>query len=262
MEMELTRQNIGVWLINLRQCTDRRSKMEKQIHQLGLDYTVFSALDGRVEQARLSLNVDAEAYFRNMGQVILPGKMGVYASHISVWESLVASHYCAGLVFEDDVLFHNDFSEALDTALAVAEDWDLVRFCCVRAKIPVSQGRCGRYRLNAYVGPFTGNAAYLIHRDVAKRLIPGLWPQTKALDHELNHFFVHDYRLRGLEPFSCRTDDRGISTITGPQSEWVNKPKWNKRLPYYRLKIANYFRRAFWLLRQGSIPGSRKALIK
>ena len=253
--MALTREDLGVWLINLCRDTTRRSRMDEQLRRFGLDYMLFPAIDGRAEEERLSIRVDAQAYSRNMGVPLLPGKMGVYASHVAVWEALHASEFDAGLILEDDVVFHDDFVQALDTALAAASNWDLVRFCSVRAKLPVIQGRFGRYRLNAYVGPFTGNAAYLIHSNVATRLLPGLWPQTRALDHELNRFDVHDYRLRGLEPFSCHPDDRGVSTITGENFSLVHKPEWYMRLPYYRLKVGNYWRRASWLLRQGSIPG-------
>lgn len=135
------------------------------------------------------LRADPAAYARNMGSPILPGKLGVYASHLAVWELLLASPHKAALVFEDDTVLHADFPEALDSALAAAAQWDLLRFNCVRAKWPVTQGKAGRYRLNAYIGPFTGNAAYLVRRDLAARLLPALWPQTRALDHELNRFF-------------------------------------------------------------------------
>ena len=256
--MSLTHDDIGVWLINLRRNTERRARMDEQLRRLGLDYILFPAIDGGSKEEQLGIRVDAKAYSRNMGVPLLPGKMGVYASHVAVWEALHASTYRAGLILEDDVIFHDDFVQALDTALTAASSWDLVRFCCVRAKLPVTQGHFGRYRLNAYVGPFTGNAAYLIHSDVAARLLPGLWPQTRAFDHELNRFDVHEYRLRGLEPFSCRPDDRGVSTITGENFSLVNKPEWYKRIPYYRLKAGNYWRRGYWLLRQGSILGSIK----
>jgi glycosyl transferase family 25 len=33
----------------------------------------------------------------------------------------------------------------------------------------------------------------------------------------------------------------------------VKKPHWSKRLPHYRLKAANYGRRAWWLLKQGML---------
>ena len=256
--MELSREDVGVWLINLRHDVKRRAKMNVQLRRLGLDYTIFPAIDGRLERERLGAHVDGTAYRRNMGTDILPGKIGVYYSHLAVWESLCASPFAAGLVLEDDVVFHDDFVDALDAALAVPFEWDLVRFCCIRAKLPVSQGRIGQYRLNAYVGPFTGNAAYLVHKGVAARVLPGLQLQTRALDHELNRFDVHNYRLRGLEPFACHPDDGGVSTITGERFNLVRKPKWYKRLPYYWLKTGNYLRRAVWLWRQNSLPGSNQ----
>lgn len=250
--MILTRAEIGIWLINLPRDTDRRAGMDAQLSAMGLEYTVFKAIDGRAEESRLLAKADPEAYAWNMGTPLLPGKLGVYASHLAVWDAFLASSKEVALVLEDDVVFHDDFLEALDLALANADLWDLVRFNCIRAKLPVTQARLGRYRLNAYIGPFTGNAAYLIHRDVAARIAPGLWPQTRALDHELNRFFVHNYRQLGLEPWSSHPDDGGTSTITGSGFALVQKPHWSRRLPHYRLKAANYFRRAVWLLFRGS----------
>lgn len=258
--MTLTRADLGVWLINLPHDADRRGRMEAQLAAMGLDYSLFPAIDGRAEEARLLERADPAAYARNMGAPLLPGKLGVYASHLAVWEEFLASPHNAALILEDDVVFHDDFLEALDVALAASDQWDIIRFNCIRAKLPVTQAQLGRYRLNAYIGPFTGNAAYLIHRDVARKLMPGLWPQTRALDHELNRFFLHEYRQLGLEPWSSHPDDGGTSTITGTGFGLVKKFKWYRRLPHYRLKAANYFRRAFWLMRNGMLaaPGGRK----
>jgi glycosyl transferase, family 25 len=251
--VKLGRADIGIWLINLERHVARRERIEAQLLELGLAFTLFPAIDGRAEQSRLQERADAQAYMRNMGSPLLPGKLGVYASHMAVWQALLASRHQAALILEDDVVLHNDFLDALDTALANADGWDMVRFNCIRAKIPIMQAQLGRYRLNAYVGPFTGNAAYLVHREIARRLAPALWPQVRALDHELNRFFAHDYRQLGLEPWSSHPDDGGISTITGTGFELVEKPAWWRRLPHYSLKAANYFRRAHWLLRKGML---------
>ena len=255
-------QDIGVWLINLPRDTARRTAMADQLKRLGLNYTIFNAIDGGAEKDSLLASADELAYERNMGSTMLPGKLGVYASHLAVWEELIDSKHKIALILEDDVVFHDDFLDALDVALRGAAHWDLVRFNCIRAKLPITQGMLGNYRLNAYVGPFTGNACYLLKSDVAKRLLPGLRPQTRAFDHELNRFFVHDYRQRGLEPFACHPDDGNLSTITGKGFEKVKKFKWYKRLPYYRLKATNYFRRAYYLLRSGSLPGSYRQLLQ
>jgi glycosyl transferase family 25 len=255
--VSLTRADIHIWLISLERDAERRDAMVAQLDAMGLSYTWFRAVDGRAREAELLERADAAGYGRNMGSPILPGKLGCYASHVAVWEALVTSGHKAALILEDDVVFHDDFLAALDLALAGADRWDTVRFNCIRAKLPVTQALLGTYRLNAYVGPFTGNAAYLLKREVAARLLPNLWPQTRAFDHELNRFFRHDYRQMGLEPWPSHVDDGGNSSITGVNHALVKKPHWTKRLPHYRLKAANYFRRGWWLLRKGMLWGRR-----
>ena len=245
--------DIGIWLINLDRDTARLEKMDRQLRALGLEYTRFPAIYGKDHIDTLIQRADPEAYARNMGSPILPGKMGCYASHIAVWEAFLASGHDIALILEDDVVFHDDFLSALKLALAAKDHWDTLRFNCVRAKIPVAQGKVGPYTLNAYVGPFTGNAAYLLKRETAERLLPNLWPQTRAFDHELNRFFRHDFRQFGLEPFASHVDDGNVSSITGTGKGLVRKFKWYRRLPYYRLKAGNYFRRAFWLARKGRL---------
>ena len=249
-----THEKLGVWLINLAKDSDRRKAMEVQLDALGLPYTRFEAIYGKDHAETLSQRVDAAAYQRNMGQTILPGKMGCYASHVAVWEAFLASDHEVALILEDDVVFHDDFADSLTLALAHSDKWDTLRFNCIRAKWPVTQHRIGQYRINAYIGPFTGNAAYLLKKDVARRILPNIWPQTRAFDHELNRFFVHDFRQFGLEPFPSHVDDGNVSSITGTGFAAVRKPRWHKRLPHYRLKAANYVRRFIWLARNGMWP--------
>lgn len=258
--MSLDFKKIGVWLINLPQNQDRLAKMAQQLDSMGLPWQLFSAVNGREHFDELILQADPEAYAKNMGSPILPGKLGVYASHTRVWKEFIRSDYEFALIFEDDVVFHDNFVEALSAAFQAKNHWDIVRFNCVRAKLPIQQGVVGQWRLNAYIGPFTGNAAYLIRKDIAIKLVSQIGPQTRALDHELNRFFHHDYRLLGMEPWSSHTDDGNVSTITGVGFASVKKFKWYKRLPHYRLKAANYFRRFAWLIKKGMIIPSGKNL--
>jgi len=252
------KNNIGVWLISLNSAVKRRASMVQQLQSMQLNYHLYEAVDGHSRKDELIQHVDKTAYENNMGSPLLPGKMGVYASHLGVWAEFLASSHQIALVLEDDVVFHEDFHDAVNAAMKVKDQWDIIRFNCIRAKLPVKQTTVDNYQLNAYIGPFTGNATYLIKRDVATRLIPGLWPQTRALDHELNRFFHHNYRQLGLEPWASHPDDGGESTITGNNYSLVKKPHWSKRMPYYRVKSMNYFRRLFWLLKKGMLKPSRR----
>ena len=245
--MNLSLRNVGVWLINLEDSIDRRRKMESRLNRLGLSYTLFGAVDGSKEIGKLGPKIDVKAFRRNMGRPPLQGDIGCYASHLGVWRELIGSDYTVGLVLEDDVVFHDEFLEAVRVALSVSDDWDLVRLCSVRSKIPITRKKLQSFRLNAYVGPFTGNAAYMVTTSAAKRLLPRLESMTRTHDHELNRFDVHNYRLMGLEPFSCHQDDGGKSTITGERFNLVRKPPWFRRLPYYFQKAGNYWRRWRWL---------------
>jgi len=253
-------RDLPVWLINLRRAEKRRDAMIRRLDALGLPYEIVEAVDGRAEAETLAHTVDREAFERNTGGALLPGKIGVYHSHLRLWQRLARSDADAALILEDDVVFHDVFLEALDAALSVAPHWDIVRFNAIRAKMPIRQGIVGRYRLNAYLGPFTGNGAYLINRETAMRLSQALLPMTRPLDHELNRFFVHRYRQRGLEPWPSHVDDEGESQITGAAFADVRKHKLAHRLPYYCLKASNYMRRALHLSAEGSLLPSRRNL--
>tara|TARA_B110000211_G_C14082723_1_gene555326 strand:+ start:457 stop:1236 length:780 start_codon:yes stop_codon:yes gene_type:complete len=252
---------LPVWVINLDKSPDRMARMDEGLRAQGLTYKRIPGIDGRAELYRLLPKVDRVAYERNMGQELLPGKVGCYFSHLSAWQRLIESGQEMALILEDDVVFHADFRDALALAIRAKAHWDLLRLNRIRAKLPVSQGRIGPYLLNAYIGPCTGNGAYLIRRETARLLLGAMVPQTRAADHEINRFFVHGFRLRGLEPFPSHVEDFGDSQITGRNHAEVKKPAALLRLPHYGLKATNYLRRLWWLWRHGELRPKDRALV-
>ena len=252
--------SVPVWLINLPRATARRENMETQLAAMGLPYTLFRGIDGRAEETRLLANTDCAAFERNMGREILIGGLGCYHSHLAVWEAFLATDAPAALILEDDVVFHDDFLPAVTLAMKAAAHWDFLKLNRIRAKMPISQGRIGPYSLNAYLGPNTGTGAYLINRATAAKLLPAMRRVTRATDHEINRFFIHDFRLRGLEPFPSHVDDGNISLITGSGFADVRKFPLSRRWPHYLLKAGNYLRRFAWLAKRGEIFPSNKVL--
>ncbi|WP_305250888.1 hypothetical protein [Pseudotabrizicola sp.] len=134
----------------------------------------------------------------------------------------------------------------------------MLKLNSIRTKLPVSQGKIGIFALNAYVGPATGTGAYLIKRETVEKLLPRMLPITRATDHEINRFFLHDFRLFGLEPFPSHVDDGNVSFITGVGSGELKKFRWYNRLPNYGLRAANYWRRLRYLAQIGAFTGTRK----
>lgn len=235
--MTLTRADLGIWLINLPRSTERRARMQAQLQALGLDYTLYDAVDGRAGWEHLARTVDLPAFRRNVGREVLPGEIGCYQSHLAVWQALINSPNRVALVLEDDVVFHDDFLPALDVALAHADRWDMLKLNMIRAKFPVGQGQAGDYQLNAFVGSFTGMGAYLVTRDCAARLLPDMLPIRRPIDHALDRVDLTGFRHFALQPFPSHVDDGNTSTITGHGFAEVSKLPWYRRLGVYRNRL-------------------------
>jgi glycosyl transferase, family 25 len=251
--------DLAVFLINLPRSTDRRQAMEVRLAKLGLPYTVTPGVDGRAEWDRLAPTVDAADFSRRTGRDVTAGDVGCYHAHLEVWSRFLKSEAKVALVLEDDVVFHPEFMEALGEALRVREHWDYLQLNRIRAKHPVRQAFVGRWQLNAYLGPATGTGAYLVTRDLARRLLPAMLPMRLPIDHELDRTFVHHFRHLGLEPFPSHVDDGGESTITGTNFAGLKKRVWYRRLPSYAGRVGNLSRKAAELLRSGALlPGSKR----
>jgi len=260
--LQIDLSQLQTWLISLPRAQKRRHTMLERLKILQIPFNLFDGIDGASREEELLATVNQNEFIRNMGREILIGGMGSYHSHLGVWKQFLTTQAQFALVIEDDVVFHEDFVDAIRLALASSKHWDLLKLNCIRAKIPICQGRISRYKLNAYLGPNTGTGAYLINRETAGKLVPAMLPITRATDHEINRFFVHNFRLRGLEPFPSHPDDENFSLITGSNFSAVVKLPFFRRLPYYQLKATNYARRLLWLTKQKEILGSNKLLVK
>jgi len=161
-----------VILINLDRSIQRREQMAQRLQDLGLAYTRLSAVDGMAQWETLRSTVDQAAFERHVGRDLMLGEIGCYHSHLQSWKALLASDCHTLLVLEDDVVFGDDFLEALGQALQHRDSWDMLNLNKIRAKQPICQSMWGRYSLNAYMGPLTGMGAYLMTRETADRLMP------------------------------------------------------------------------------------------
>jgi glycosyl transferase, family 25 len=242
-----------VLLINLPRSTDRRARMEQRLAALGLDYELLPAVDGRAQWEQLLPSVDLPAFQRHAGGDVLPGEIGCYHSHLQAWQRLVASDTQVLLVLEDDMVFHDDFMQALRIALRGRAHWDMLKLAKIRAKQPVCQGRLGPYRLNACIGAFTGFGAYLIQRETAQRLLPQLLPIRAPIDRELEQVHRHNIRHFSLEPFPAHPQDEGQSTITGERFSNVRRYPLSRRWTKYAEQTSNLFGRVVYLARRGRL---------
>jgi len=244
---------IPIYVISLARAKQRRLRVASEFERFGLNYEIYEGIDGKLSSEELLADTDLRAWSCNMGGPLSLGHLGCYMSHVQLWRQVANRDDAIALICEDDVTFTSEFPNALASALSLQSQWDIVRFSCVRAKGKLLQGISGKFSLNAYWGPFTGNGCYLIKRDVAACLAGSFLPICRAHDHELNRFFFYNVRLMGLEPFTAQPQDGGKSFITGKDMALASKFPFYRRIPHYIQKLGNYVRRIDWLARHGMI---------
>jgi glycosyl transferase family 25 len=260
MSAGLQLPGLMVLLINLPRSVERRERMQQRLATLGLDYELLPAVDGRARWDELLPSVDLKAFRHHAGGDVLPGEIGCYHSHLQAWQRLVASDAQVLLVLEDDMVFHDDFLDALSTALQGRAHWDMLKLAKIRAKQPVCQGLLGPYRLNACIGAFTGFGAYLIQRETAQRLLPQMLPIRAPIDRELEQVHRHDIRHFSLEPFPAHPQDEGQSTITGAHFSAVQRYPLSRRWTKYAEQTRNVLGRIAYLIRTGRLRSRHTAL--
>ena len=160
------------------------------------------------------------------------------------------------------MIFHEDFVDSLRLSPDASDYWNLLNLNSTRAKFSICQGNIGKYCLNAFLGPFTGNACYLLKRETAARIAPSLEEMKLPFEHEISQFDRHNYRLFGLEPFPTHVDDNGVSQITGVRDEKIQKTAGLRRIQHLNFKAHSYVHRAAFLLKVGRIPGCSKQLLE
>ena len=105
------------YVINLERRKDRLEHIKKEFDKIDLDYKVFVAIDG------MKLDLDISD--------VNKGIIGAIRSHTGVVKDAIKNNYQIIAVFEDDIIFCDDFDERLKYYLDnVPNDWDILYLGC------------------------------------------------------------------------------------------------------------------------------------
>jgi GR25 family glycosyltransferase involved in LPS biosynthesis len=133
-------------------------------------------------------------------ELLSAGEIGVYASHMKAWRTLLGSNDSFALVLEDDARLPPNLAELIAATVAtLPQDWDLVHLYedDPRPARPL-RTITGPYSLVRYSRVPRGSVGYLISRSGAHKLSrpePRRWP----LDTDFRrpwHFRLESYGVR------------------------------------------------------------------
>ena len=188
-----------VIVINLASDSDRLGHMEQQLTELGLPFRRFEAIRGLAVPPELR-----ERFVDTQGRPhsnLKPGEIGVYASHLSIMQGLLASDDDCLIVMEDDL----HISERLPAFIAhikdLPPDWDIVRLSNPSKSAYVAQADLGAAgELISYLRVPNNMGCYLISKNGASKILAGLKIAIHAIDEDLRRPWDFSLITYGMSP--------------------------------------------------------------
>lgn len=200
------KQNIPVFIINLKKDTQKKDHMQKLCLKYGLQPEFIEAVYGK----NLDKNTILRAYskdstLRHIGRELTKGEIGTVLSHLLIYRQMIDQNIETALILEDDVDFEIKSQDMLRIVEKLPEDWECVLLghhtkrsrdidtlasFWYRKQIDNSL-QCIRYAEE----PF-GGYGYIINQSGAKKRLN----RFKIIDQPIDHWSDKELNLYGIQP--------------------------------------------------------------
>lgn len=237
---------LPIRVVNLESSVERRIHVEKQLNNLGLDYRIVAAVDGRLlSQQEIDDVYDPEKTLALRGRPLSRGEIGCALSHIGLYKEIIENKIDTMLILEDDICVDNRIFSVLEEASCYPEDWDIV-FAGYRARRtfmysvdPPVHFRKGGLTLNRVAGlqGVRETNGYLITHAGAVKLLELTKGLHKPIDlytgdySTLNIYLVKPRLIQHLQDsFASTIDNERAVNHRQMQSE-VEKDIWLRKFP-------------------------------
>ena len=223
--------SIPIFYINLARDTERRHKLEAELARQGLQGTRFEAVWwADLDTAAQNQLYSAELNARQFHATLVNGEKGCYASHIRLWQQLLASGAPAMVVLEDDVGLQDGFAALIAAIGQRAQPWDMVKLIgrerdTFRSRSPLMPG----IELVDYQRVPSLTAGYVISREGAQKLCQSRLPFGRPIDVDRRYWWENNLAVWGVSPAALVLDDTSLtSSIDGRGAGVRIGQRWKK----------------------------------
>ena len=210
-------------VISLKTAEDRRHSVSEQLNRLGLDFEFFDALDASTPIPSHFVEFDARAYSLNSQRNPLPGEIGCYASHLSLWKRCATSGEPM-LILEDDFEALPGFVEAIPVIELLLAEHDFIRlepFDRPRAvgkklrRVGHELGSIGQFTLHYLSDVPPQLTAYAISPSGATRLLKSSARLVAPVDKFVQRTWDHGVPILALSPAIVQTGPHSSNSMIG-----------------------------------------------
>ena len=239
--------SLPIFYINLARDTERRQRLEAELARQGLQGTRFDAvwwadLSAAEQQQLYSAPLNARQYHTTL----VNGEKGCYASHLRLWQQLLASGAPAMVVLEDDVALKEGFAAVLQAIGQRPQPWDMVKLIgrerdTFRGRTPLAPG----VELVDYRRVPSLTAGYAISRAGAHKLCRSRLPFGRPIDVDLRYWWENDLSVLGVWPAALALDETSFTSSIGSKAAAVGPgQRWRKFKRQFSYSVLNAWHNA------------------
>jgi hypothetical protein len=179
---------IPVLVISLITATDRRQHMHASMQSLGVEFTFFDAVDGRVMTPAELAAFRPQPYHAQTGRQLTNTEIAVAASFRGVLSRIAQGPDELVAVLEDDALLSTDAKQFLSpTTLATLPAFDVLRLYndiyVGTGGYYMSCGRIGDFEIAVPMKPGNGCVAQVFSREGARKIVDNIIPLRAPIDN-------------------------------------------------------------------------------
>ncbi len=210
---------IQIFVISLSRSQDRRTAVVNQMQRLGIEFTFWDAVDGKILTKDELKYVDFQLAEKTCGHILSLGEVGCALSHIRLYEYMVKNGIDRAIVLEDDIHLHGHFKNIVDKAIRCCRA-DIIFLHHGKAKSwPLKPNLVEGYRLARYITPSKSStrgvlstAGYILTLEGARKLLSKAYPVRMPSDYLTGRLQLTGLIAAGIEP-CCLDVDQFATTI-------------------------------------------------
>lgn len=202
----------------------RRPHVHEHLAEKGLGFQFFDAVDGRSLPEQFKSHLSFWTQNNITRKRLLPGEVGVFASHYSLWKE-TAQAGRPRIILEDDVFLTSYAETVVQTLPNLLKQFDFVRLhqtvhgetgVGVYEGIQVSRCHCAKDAALAYAISARAARKFVEHADT--------WPEP--VDHYIASTYIHGVDVYVVSPCAAEIQEQFESSIQ-PQKR-TRVPVWLK----------------------------------
>ncbi|EHA1205145.1 TPA: glycosyltransferase family 25 protein [Vibrio parahaemolyticus] len=194
-----------VFVLSLKQSTDRRKRVEETLNLTDIEFEFFDALTPQELSHEQRQRLNPEKTRNLKGYELTEGETACFFSHMAIWQWSV-KHGQDVLVLEDNVDIHAQFTTLVtDLKLAYSQ------YMKPRTIIKLSASKQGirfkkthalnnNFALGNYVKPTTGAMGYLMSSETAQSLVEHANEIIVPVDDYMEKVWIHRTNIVSVYP--------------------------------------------------------------